>query len=60
MNHKITENFISTQRSELIKEDIPRINTRKKALIDELYGFLEGTDITLEELKKERLKKYEL
>ena len=33
-------------------------NERKKALIDEMYGLLEGVDMTLEELKENRLKKY--
>jgi len=40
-------------------ESSPRINKQKQAIIDELYGSLQGTNITLDELKKVRLGKYE-
>lgn len=36
-----------------------KIDGQRQALIDELYGILKGTDMTLEEVKEERLKKYE-
>lgn len=41
-------------------EDSSKINNQKQALINELYGILQGTEMTLDEIRNERLKKYEI
>lgn len=60
-NIETKESFNVNQRFLLIpiNDGSPKINKQKQALINELYGSLEGTEITLEELKEERLQKYE-
>ena len=42
-----------------INDTFSENNKQKQVLIDELFGSLQGSDMTLEEIKEERLLKYE-